>query len=967
VPFSSKRITKLHQLTAAIALALTSGWVSQADAAGLGRLTVQSGLGQPLRAEVEVTALAKDEVASLSAKLAPVEAFKQAGLEYNAALNSLRFAVDKRPDGRAVVRITSSQPVNEPFVDLLVELNWASGKFVREYTFLLDPPELKIAREPVPGSSPVAPLISANPLPSATAPASSSVPTVSLPPLAPVASTSEASAAKPTPIAKSGRPVKADKVEKAEKIEKAEKPAVDGDVRVKRGDTLAAIASKSKGPGVSLEQAIVAIYKANPEAFFGSVNRLKSGATLSIPDQTVMASVDQAQARSQIRVRAGDFQRAKTMIAAKPRKLTTAKAGQSASGSVTAKIDEAATGVAKSDQLKLSKSKPSMASANGSATGSKSATDRAEAKVATSAAAKESQSRVVELEKNVASLQKLLDLKNKQLSELQKQVDDGKSAGPKSATGSIGKAEVVPPMPSIPPAPKAEVKAEPKVEVKPEVKPTIPEVAKIDPPKLETPKIEAPKMDAPKVEIPAVVPPVIEAAKVETPPVVAATPAAIPPMNQTIPPVPGSVPPKMSASAPAETSILDDVLENPLALGGLGGIALLGGGYALYAMRKRKKVEKFEDSIIAGDGLTANSLFGSTGGQIVDTTTNNSVFATAVNANTETASTEVDPVAEAEVYIAYGREAQAEEILREALKKQPERQSARLKLLEILAGKKDVAAFSAVSKDMFDQTGGHNEEWPKVITLGLSIDPNNTLFTGASPDSGFGTSALPNDDNPPTFMSELSDPASPSQLAAARPAFAPTEPMKAAKDEFAGLDFDLGNDSSTIGRAANHLGAGAAAAAVSAGVVAKTAGSGLQNAIGGSFELPSLDLPTPSPKSNEPKANSFADLGDFKIDLPSLEKIDSQMDAPAIDLSSIGLDLQNATSSSATAVAPNQAPVDLSHTDNAKWQEMATKLDLASAYEEIGDKEGAKELLNEVIKDGDTGQQQKARLMLSKI
>jgi pilus assembly protein FimV len=433
------------------------------------------------------------------------------------------------------------------------------------------------------------------------------------------------------------------------------------------------------------------------------------------------------------------------------------------------------------------------------------------------------------------------------------------------------------------------------------------------------------------------------------------------------------------------------VLDNPLALGGLGGVALLGGGYALYAMRKRKKVEKFEDSIIAGDGLTANSLFGSTGGQIVDTTTNNSVFATAVNANTESASTEVDPVAEAEVYIAYGREAQAEEILREALKKQPERQSARLKLLEILAAKKDVASFSAVSKEMFDQTGGHNEEWPKVITLGLSIDPNNTLFTGASPDSGFGTSALPTDDNPPTFMSELSDPATPSQLASSKPSFAPTEPMKSSKDEFAGLDFDLGSGSaspvggqgsSTIGRAADRLsGAGAtvgvaataglAAAALSAktaaGSAASSASTGLQNAIGGSFELPSLDLTPSAPKVSEPHANPLSDLGDFKIDLPSLEKLDSQMDAPAIDLSSIGLDLQSSSSSSATAVASHPAPVDHSHTDNAKWQEMATKLDLASAYEEIGDKEGAKELLNEVIKDGDSGQQQKARSMLSKI
>jgi pilus assembly protein FimV len=826
------------------------------------------------------------------------------------------------------------------------------------------------------------------------------VPTVSLPPVAPAGSTAAAPVAKAVgstaaeraaekaAVAAAAKAERAEKAEaaKAEKIAKAEaaktanaekieaakvtKPTVEGDLKVKRGDTLAGIASKAKPSGVSLEQAIVAIYKANPAAFFGNVNRLKAGATLSIPDQTVMAAVDQTQARSQVRVRSADFQRAKSMIASKPRVLTSAKASQSASGSVTAKVDEATNGVPKADQLKLSKSKPTEVAANGSATGSKSATERLEAKVATGAAAKEAQSRVGELEKNVASLQKLLDLKNKQLAELQKQVDDSKVGGPKSATGSIGKADALPPAVAIPPAvkvePKAEVKVDSKADAKADTKAKIPEVAKVDVPKMETPKLETPKVETPKLETPKVEIPKVETPKVETP-VVAATPAvpAVTPENQTIPPVPGGIPPKPVATA--ETSILDDVLENPLALGGLGGIALLGGGYALYAMRKRKKVEKFEDSIIAGDGLTANSLFGSTGGQIVDTTTNNSVFATAVNANTETASTEVDPVAEAEVYIAYGREAQAEEILREALKKQPERQSARLKLLEILAGKKDVAAFSAVSKEMFDQTGGHNEEWPKVITLGLSIDPNNTLFTGASPDSGFGTSALPNDDNPPTFMSELSDPSTPTELAAAKPAFAPTEPMKSNKDEFAGLDFDLGNDSSTIGRAATRLGAGTAAVAASAAVVAKTSGSGLQNAIGGSFELPSLDLSVPIAKPSDPKASSLADLGDFKIDLPSLEKLDSQMDAPAIDLSSIGLDLQSSSASSATAVVNTPASVDVGDVDNVKWQEMATKLDLASAYEEIGDKEGAKELLNEVIKDGDAGQQQKARSMLSKI
>src|SRR5690606_11841233 len=110
------------------------------------------GLGQPLRAEVEITSLSRDEAGSLSARLAPAEAFRQAGLEYNPALTGLRFAVERMPAGGARVRISSTQPVNEPFVDLLVELNWDSGKFVREYTFLLDPPELRMGREALGGA-----------------------------------------------------------------------------------------------------------------------------------------------------------------------------------------------------------------------------------------------------------------------------------------------------------------------------------------------------------------------------------------------------------------------------------------------------------------------------------------------------------------------------------------------------------------------------------------------------------------------------------------------------------------------------------------------------------------------------------------------------------------------------------------------------------------------------------------------
>ena len=114
---------------------------SLAWAAGLGKLSVLSMLGQPLRAEIEIVSLQKGEGDTLGARLAPGEVFRQANIDLNPALMSVKFAVQRRPSGQYVMTLTSGQAINEPFIDVLVELNWANGRLVREYTFLLDPPE----------------------------------------------------------------------------------------------------------------------------------------------------------------------------------------------------------------------------------------------------------------------------------------------------------------------------------------------------------------------------------------------------------------------------------------------------------------------------------------------------------------------------------------------------------------------------------------------------------------------------------------------------------------------------------------------------------------------------------------------------------------------------------------------------------------------------------------------------------
>ena len=148
-----------------IALAMLLCAPLMAYSAGLGRLAVTSALGQPLSAEIEIVSLQSGEEDSLSARLASPEAFRQAGIELSSALIGLQLAIDKR-GGRTVIRLSTAQPINEPFLDVLIELSWATGRLVREYTFLLDPPEYRSPKPAAAAPAP-APAPAAKPAPSA--------------------------------------------------------------------------------------------------------------------------------------------------------------------------------------------------------------------------------------------------------------------------------------------------------------------------------------------------------------------------------------------------------------------------------------------------------------------------------------------------------------------------------------------------------------------------------------------------------------------------------------------------------------------------------------------------------------------------------------------------------------------------------------------------------------------------------
>jgi pilus assembly protein FimV len=106
---------------------------------------VQSALGEPLVAEIEILDINADEAASFATRIAPPESFKTAGLEYNPALGSLQAVLQFRPNGRSFIKLSTDRAINEPFVDMLVETSWSSGRIVRDYTMLFDPPSLRDA------------------------------------------------------------------------------------------------------------------------------------------------------------------------------------------------------------------------------------------------------------------------------------------------------------------------------------------------------------------------------------------------------------------------------------------------------------------------------------------------------------------------------------------------------------------------------------------------------------------------------------------------------------------------------------------------------------------------------------------------------------------------------------------------------------------------------------------------------
>jgi pilus assembly protein FimV len=870
-----------------VALAAACLWGTQAAALGLGRLAVQSALGETLKAEIDVTSMTPEEASSLKLRIAPPESYRSAGVEYNAALTSAQVQVVRRPDGRQVLRVTSDRAVLEPFVDVIIEATWASGRLVREYTMLFDPPGSRVAQAAAPATAPV---IAPTPAAPAT-PAAAASPAPTAPP--PVAA---APAPVPTqvaaPVQRAPRPAAAETAKPATASAAA---ASGGDqVRVRQGDSLSRIAGRTQRQGVSLDQMLVSLFRANPQAFVGdNMNRLRSGSVLTVPAADDAGKTSPQEARSVILAQSNDFAAYRQRLASGATTAADVAPARQVAGKVQTQVEDRKQPTATTpDRLTLSQG------------GVKASAPEANASKA--AERKDNGTRLAELSRNVDELKKLQG-----------------TAAPAAA-----------PLPKPAPAPvaSAAVAAVP-------AKTTAPALAPVPAP-----------VTAPASAAPLPTPAVVAAAPSPTP---AATPAPAV-VAAASAPVPAAKPPAPVAEEPG---LIESLQDNALLLPAAGVLVALLAGLGLYRLRARRKPAG-ETSFLESR-LQPDSFFGASGGQRIDTrdggNTNNAGASSSMSYSLSQldAIGDVDPVAEADVYLAYGRDLQAEEILKEAMRSTPERMAIRSKLLEVYAKRRDTKGFELLASQMFNLTRGEGEDWSKAQALGLTIDPTNVLYQpGGAPDEVRTETGQ--------VVEVLGAPTQPYTAPVQPPAFKPADDAHLdAPDSSLDLDLDLAlPDMPVLPTEATQPFTTAAALGGDDTLDFSLDGEEPKTVPvkRGAPELEPTTMAMPKPKAMPAPATDGLDfdLGDMSLDPPTVAvPVPSSAAAPAaadVDFGDFG-------------IGSDTPPDDLPPENDP----LARKIELAEEFRQIGDLEGARDLLEEVIAKSEGSLKAKAEGMLDKL
>jgi pilus assembly protein FimV len=482
--------------------------------------------------------------------------------------------------------------------------------------------------------------------------------------------------------------------------------------------------------------------------------------------------------------------------------------------------------------------------------------------------------------------------------------------------------------------------------------------------------------------------PALSAASEAAPIVPAATVAPVAPAASAAAAPKPPVAARPAPANPVETSLVDDLLENPIVPAAAGGLIALLLGAGFYRARRRKKSSQVDSSFLESR-LQPDSFFGASGGQRIDTNEGSPTGSSMVYSPSQLdAAGDVDPVAEADVYLAYGRDLQAEEILKEAMRTNPQRVAIHSKLLEIYSKRRDAKAFELVATEAYSLTHGEGPEWEHICELGQELDPGNPLYRpGGQPTEGSMAAA-----------------AAAGGGAGLISAMSATQPVKAtvigpvpappASDLDLDLDFSLGDDEPATAPAPVQA-AAAPVAAARAPAPAPVAEPEPMPALDMDFDMsatapaasatrldaPDLTLPensldfgaAPAPAPAAARAPAPA---------PTAAPAEAESGMIEFDMGSLSLDLPSASAPaaghSAAAMPQDSGHAPLLHLDSggstggfevesASDDPLATKLALAQEFNAIGDPDGARSLAEEVLAEASGDLKTRAQRFLAEI
>lgn len=914
-----------------LALSLAAlAWLvpAQVFALGLGNIEMRSALNQPLDAHIELLRARQGELKDLTITLASADTFKRAGMERPGFLTQLQFEVVTNPGGSPYIQVKSVQPITEPFLNFLIEVNWPNGRLLREFTVLVDPPVVAdrspgAVEAPVVGQTPEGALVDqlvAEALgkapPTATGAIEIPVPpqrtktAAAVEPAAPITMPAapdvvpevaaerapieipvevERAPERPKPTVRAERPKAPERpkaVEPEPEPEAAPAAVAEGGLEhnVKSRDTLWEIARDLRpSKDVSVPQMMIALLENNPEAFFdNNMNNLKQGSVLRLQDVAQATKVEKAEAARIADLQWEQWKESRgTLVGSTPARTGRAPATPEATEARVKLVSPDAEGEEPGSGA------PKAASVGGGRDAARLKKELSLAEESLAAQRLETQDmreRVTALEEQLTTMQRLIQLKDDQLAALQAQAS----------------------------------------------KVTTPDAAGA------------------------------------TPAVTAETPAAAKAGN-------AATPETAPTSKPA--GLIAGLMNDPKLIGlaaVLGGIVVL----LVWLVVRRRKMKQFQESILTLNESVSEHSFAQNKPESEDASFM-SDFAVSSMEGIQTEVSEVDPLSEADVYLAYGRYKQAEELINQAIEKSPERAELKMKLMEIHYAAKDAEAFGLQAEMVRDTfTAQHPEMWARVLEMGRELSPDSPLFGG----EGGGTVTARATDPADEF--DLGDLNFDDDLGGASPAAGAAKTATADQ----ALDFDLGD-------LKLHGEGGAKAAASSAE----------EHSL--DFDLSAIDDIKTSSSREAPATKPVAAEGGLDFDFSSFGKDEEPKAKPAPVAQAAaddnGLDFDfgagGATPSPAGGRDDNVVDFNFSATpgvaagelldqpssdvalaevgidgelDDALFadvDEVGTKLDLAKAYIDMGDSEGARSILDEVMEEGNDNQKQEAQVLIRQI